>query len=98
MPAPPFTEIDHAGVAPMRLSQSCPQAIHVLRYEDQMNVIIYQASCEVFCAGRRCGCGDQSEIFAPIIIGEEHRQATVSALGHVMWDVRDCDAWEASNL
>jgi len=65
------------------------------RDKDQVHVIVHQAPGEAAGPARLGGCRHQPEILAPIIVREEHRQAPIAALGHMMGCIGDHDTGEA---
>lgn len=61
-----------------------------------MDVVIHQAPGEARSTGGICSLCDQPEILAPVVVGEEDRQAPIAALGHMMRHIENDDACETS--
>lgn len=60
-------------------------------------MVVHQAPGEAARAARGARLGQQREIGAAVVVGKEHGQEPVAALGDVMRDMRDDDAAEAGH-
>jgi hypothetical protein len=62
-----------------------------------MDVVRHQAICLDLRAGSVRRLGQQVAVEAIVIVAEESRLATISALGHVMWNAGNHKASNASH-
>lgn len=92
-----LAEVDLAAVATVSLAERRAQPVGGFGDEDEVDVIVHQAPAEAGDVRRLAAIGDEGEIGAAIVVGEEHREAAIAALRHMMRDAGDDDAGETGH-
>lgn len=82
----------------MRLAERRPQAVGLVRNEDQMDVIVHQAPGEATHLRPKATLAQEPKIEPPVLVTEEDRLLPVPALRHMMRDAGDHDAGKAGHI
>ena len=94
MPGPPWAPMDRAGISAMHARQGAPEAVPVLRHEDQMDVIGHQAPGPDLDVG---SAAEEIAIERIVIATEERLLPAVAALGDMVRDTGNDDPGETGH-
>jgi hypothetical protein len=89
VPSPAFPDIDHAGLATMRLAQRITQTELVARDHDQVHMVRHQAVDESLRAARSTRRRQQSPLLGVVLVTKKGSLASMTALCQMMWNPRN---------
>ena len=87
--APAFTEVDHAGVTLVCLTDSLGKTRLRLRDCDEMDVVAHQAPREILNAKPPTLLSQQADVGFTIVVGEEDVHPPDATLSDVVWNFRN---------
>ncbi len=97
MAGSPASRVDQSGVSTMHARQRAPQAVFVLRDEDEMDVVGHQTPRPNAHARFVRRLGQPVAVGGVVGIGEEHPLAAVAALRYMVGQAGDDDTGETNH-
>ena len=93
----PQPRVHASGIGAMHLRKRAPDAVRVLRGQDQMHVVRHEHPCPNAHLRFRAVFAQQIEIKPVIVVAEKGLGAAIATLCDVVWQVRDYHARQTSH-